>query len=63
MIRRTISVRDRIEQADLDDLARRTRVSANALEGVHAMLEKCPPVIRESDRAVGQRRHRRSAAA
>lgn len=45
-IRRAVSWRERIEHADLDDLARRARRSADAREGVRAMLEKRPPVFR-----------------
>ena len=45
-IRRSAALRDRIEQADLDELARRARASADAREGVRAMLDKRKPIFR-----------------
>lgn len=45
-ILRAISLRDRIEHADLDELAKRARKSADAREGVRAMLEKRTPAFR-----------------
>ncbi len=45
-ILRAVSLRERIEHADLDELARRARKSADAREGVRAMLEKRRPVFR-----------------
>jgi len=45
-IRRSASLRERIEHADLDELARRARASADAREGVRAMLEKRKPAFR-----------------
>lgn len=46
VIQRTIVLRDGIEHADLDVLAGRARKSADAREGVRAMLEKRPPQFR-----------------
>jgi enoyl-CoA hydratase/carnithine racemase len=43
VIQRAIALRDGIEHADLDALAGRARKSADAREGVRAMLEKRPP--------------------
>jgi enoyl-CoA hydratase/carnithine racemase len=43
VIQRAVALRDRIEHADLDELAARARKSADAREGVRAMLEKRPP--------------------
>jgi enoyl-CoA hydratase/carnithine racemase len=34
-----------LEHADLDDLVRQNRLSADAKEGVRAQLEKRPPVF------------------
>ena len=45
-IRRSAALRDRIEHADLDEVARRARASADAREGVRAMLEKRKPDFR-----------------
>jgi enoyl-CoA hydratase/carnithine racemase len=45
-ILRAASARAGIEHADLDELARRARESADAREGVRAMLEKRRPVFR-----------------
>ena len=45
-IRRSAALRDRIEHGDLDELARRARSSADAKEGVRAMLEKRKPAFR-----------------
>jgi enoyl-CoA hydratase/carnithine racemase len=45
-IRRSAALRDRIEHGDLDELARRARASADAREGVRAMLEKRKPAFR-----------------
>src|SRR5712692_4354239 len=45
-IRRSAALRDRIEHADLDELARRARASADAREGVRAMLGKRKPIFR-----------------
>ena len=45
-IRRSAALRDRIEHADLDEDARRARASADAREGVRAMLEKRKPDFR-----------------
>ncbi len=42
----TVSVRARVEHADLDALAARARRSLDAKEGVRAMLEKRKPVFR-----------------
>jgi enoyl-CoA hydratase/carnithine racemase len=46
VIQRAVSVADHVEHADLDDLARRARVSTDAREGVRAMLERRPPAFR-----------------
>jgi enoyl-CoA hydratase/carnithine racemase len=43
MIRRAISARERIDHADLDVEVTRARRSADAREGVRAMLEKRRP--------------------
>jgi enoyl-CoA hydratase/carnithine racemase len=45
-IARAISLRERIEHADLDALAQQARKSDDAREGVRAMLDKRPPVFR-----------------
>ena len=45
-IRRSAALRDRLEHADLDELARRARASADAREGVRAMLDKRKPIFR-----------------
>jgi enoyl-CoA hydratase/carnithine racemase len=45
-IRRSAELRARIEHADLDEVARRARASADAREGVRAMLEKRKPDFR-----------------
>src|SRR2546428_369945 len=45
-IRRSAAFRDRIEHADLDEVARRARASADAREGVRAMLDKRKPIFR-----------------
>jgi enoyl-CoA hydratase/carnithine racemase len=45
-IRRSAELRTRIEHADLDEVARRARASADAREGVRAMLEKRKPDFR-----------------
>jgi len=45
-IRRSAALRDRVEHGDLDELARRARASADAREGVRAMLEKRKPAFR-----------------
>src|SRR5436309_4071626 len=45
-IRRSAALRDTIEHGDLDELARRARASADAREGVRAMLEKRTPAFR-----------------
>ena len=45
-IRRSAALRDRIEHADLDEAARRARASADAREGVRAMLEHRKPDFR-----------------
>ena len=45
-ILRMISLRDRVEHADLDALVHQARKSADADEGVRAMLEKRPPNFR-----------------
>ncbi len=42
-IARALSLRERIDHADIDELAARARLSADAREGVRAMLEKRPP--------------------
>ena len=44
-IRRSAALREGIEHADLDELARRARASADAREGVRAMLEKRAPAF------------------
>ena len=46
IIRRAASLSDRIEHDDLDVLARRARASADAREGVRAILDKRKPVFR-----------------
>ena len=46
VIQRAISVRERIEHADLSELAREARKSEDAKEGVRAMLEKRAPDFR-----------------
>jgi enoyl-CoA hydratase/carnithine racemase len=43
---RAVSLRERLEHGDLDELARRARVSADAAEGRRAILEKRRPVFR-----------------
>ncbi len=43
MIQRAISQREGIDHADLDALVTRARKSADAREGVRAMLEKRRP--------------------
>ena len=43
---RAVSARERIDHGDLDELARRGRKSADAKEGVRAMLEKRRPNFR-----------------
>jgi len=45
-IQRAISLRARIEHADLDAAVTRARKSTDAREGVRAMLDKRPPVFR-----------------
>jgi enoyl-CoA hydratase/carnithine racemase len=45
-ILRTASSREQVEHADLDELLRQTRRSADAREGVRAMLDKRAPVFR-----------------
>ncbi len=45
-IRRSAALRDGIEHADLDEVARRARASADAREGVRAMLEHRKPDFR-----------------
>ncbi|MBI2202677.1 MAG: enoyl-CoA hydratase/isomerase family protein [Candidatus Rokubacteria bacterium] len=45
-ILRATSLREKIEHADLDAMTTRARKSADALEGVRAMLEKRTPVFR-----------------
>lgn len=45
-IRRALSLREQIEHTELDDLVSRARKSADALEGVRAMLEKRKPGFR-----------------
>ncbi len=42
-ILRALSLRERIDHADLDELARQARKSADAREGMRAMLEKRKP--------------------
>jgi enoyl-CoA hydratase/carnithine racemase len=46
MIQQAISARERIEHADIDALVTRARKSADAREGVRAMLEKRRPQFR-----------------
>lgn len=46
VIQRAIAARDGIEHKDLDDQVTRARKSADAREGVKAMLEKRPPQFR-----------------
>jgi enoyl-CoA hydratase/carnithine racemase len=46
VIQRAISLRERVEHADLDEVARRARKSEDAKEGVRAMLEKRKPNFR-----------------
>lgn len=45
-IRRALSLREQIEHTDLDDLVSRARKSADAREGVRAMLERRKPGFR-----------------
>ena len=45
-IQRAVSGREGVQHSDLDDLVSRARKSADAREGVRAMLEKRPPVFR-----------------
>jgi enoyl-CoA hydratase/carnithine racemase len=45
-IRRALALRERVEQKDLDETARRARASADAREGVRAMLEHRKPTFR-----------------
>jgi enoyl-CoA hydratase/carnithine racemase len=46
IIRRALSLRERLEHKDLDEIARRARASADAREGVRAMLEHRRPTFR-----------------
>src|SRR5207249_3510146 len=46
VVQRAISLRERLDHADLDELARRARTSDDAREGVRAMLEKRRPNFR-----------------
>jgi enoyl-CoA hydratase/carnithine racemase len=46
IIQRALSSRERIEHKDLDEVARRARASADAREGVRAMLEHRKPTFR-----------------
>jgi enoyl-CoA hydratase/carnithine racemase len=46
IIRRAVSLRERLEHKDLDEVARRARTSADAREGVRAMLEHRRPTFR-----------------
>ena len=46
IIRRTLSLRERLDHKDLDEVARRARASADAREGVRAMLEHRRPTFR-----------------
>jgi enoyl-CoA hydratase/carnithine racemase len=46
IIRRALSLRERLEHKDLDEVARRARASADAREGVRAMLEHRKPTFR-----------------
>src|SRR2546425_3781581 len=46
IIRRAVSLRERPEHKDLDEVARRARASADAREGVRAMLEHRKPTFR-----------------
>jgi enoyl-CoA hydratase/carnithine racemase len=46
VIQRAISGRDGLEHGDLDPMIARARKSADAREGVRAMLEKRPPQFR-----------------
>jgi enoyl-CoA hydratase/carnithine racemase len=46
VIQRALSMHASIEHADLDAAASRARRSADAREGVRAMLEKRPPQFR-----------------
>ena len=45
-ILRAVSLRDRVDHEDLDELARQAHQSADAAEGRPAMLEKRKPVFR-----------------
>jgi enoyl-CoA hydratase/carnithine racemase len=45
-IRRALALRERVEHKDLDETARRARSSADAREGVRAMLEHRKPTFR-----------------
>jgi enoyl-CoA hydratase/carnithine racemase len=45
-ILRTLVPQEQIEHADLDDLVRQNRQSADAREGIRAWLEKRQPVFR-----------------
>ena len=45
-IRRALSLRERVEHKDLDEVARRARASADSREGVRAMLEHRKPTFR-----------------
>jgi enoyl-CoA hydratase/carnithine racemase len=45
-IRRSLALRERVEHKDLDEAARRARASADAREGVRAMLEHRKPTFR-----------------
>jgi len=46
IIRRSLSLRERLEHKDLDEVARRARASDDAREGVRAMLEHRKPAFR-----------------
>jgi enoyl-CoA hydratase/carnithine racemase len=45
-IRRALSLRERVEHKDLDEVARHARASADSREGVRAMLEHRKPTFR-----------------
>jgi enoyl-CoA hydratase/carnithine racemase len=46
VVQRAVALREPIDHDDLDAAARAARVSADAREGVAAMLEKRPPRFR-----------------
>jgi len=46
MIQRAVSLQETIDHVDIDEMVKRSQTSADAMEGVTAMLEKRKPVFR-----------------